>query len=93
MLTRGSRRTAGTRARWLLAVSQNRPSRKTKFMITPSGCPSLLLQMNVHSVWLLEELGFGRVAEPVDRDVFVVFVGHDHPSGRGFTVPGSIAPR
>ena len=28
-LTRGSRRTAGTRARWLLAVSQNRPSRNT----------------------------------------------------------------
>ena len=49
--TRGSRRTALMRARWLDAVNQNFPSRQTYDMITPTGQPSLLDQMKVHSLW------------------------------------------
>ena len=48
--TRGSRRTALMRARWLDAVSQQRPSRQTYDMITPTGQPSRFAQMKVHSL-------------------------------------------
>ncbi len=43
---------AGTRLRRRVHVSQNAPSWYTKFMMTPTGSPSRVVHMNVHSVCL-----------------------------------------
>ncbi|SUZ51608.1 uncharacterized protein METZ01_LOCUS4462 [marine metagenome] len=50
--TLGLRSTAGTRFRRRVQVTQNRPSWKTKFMITPTGSPAVVVHMKVHSVCL-----------------------------------------
>ena len=50
--TRGRASTAATRLRRRVQVTQKRSSRATKFMITPTGSPSAVDHMNVHSVWV-----------------------------------------
>jgi hypothetical protein len=47
--TRGSRRTASMRCRCAPAVSQKRPSLHRYDMMTPTGQPSRVTQLKVHS--------------------------------------------